>query len=59
LSLIAPLERIGLQLDTFWRWRDWPRSGGGVEFQQEVTVWKLSFLPDSGTYRSSDEEAGR
>ncbi len=59
LSLIAPLERLRTQLDFFWRWRDWPRAAGGVEYQQEVTVWKLSWLPDEGTYLSTVEEAGR
>ena len=32
-------------------------AAGGVEYQQEVTVWKLDWLPDAGTYL--DEEAGR
>ena len=59
LSLIAPLERSGRQLDVFWRWMDRPRAGGGVEYQQEVTVWKLAWLPDAGTYLSTAEEAGR
>ncbi len=59
LSLIAPLERSGSQLDTFWRWRDWPRAAGGIEYQQEVSVWKLTWLPDAGTYLSTAEEAAR
>ena len=59
LSLIAPLERSECQLDVFWRWLDRPRAAGGVEYQQEVTVWKLDWLPDAGTYLSDDEEAGR
>jgi hypothetical protein len=59
LSLIAPLQRIGMRVDSFWRWKDWPRAGGGVEYDQEVSVWKLACLPDTGTFLSSDEEAGR
>ena len=59
LSLMAPLERLRSQLDLFWRWRDRPRAGGGVEYQQEVTLWKLAWLPDEGTYLSAAEEAGR
>ncbi len=59
LSLIAPLERIGTRVDSFWRWQDRPRAAGGVEYEQEVTVWKLACLPDTETFLSSDEEAGR
>jgi hypothetical protein len=59
LSLISPLERIGTRVDSFWRWQDRPRAGGGVEYEQEVTVWKLACLPDTGTFLSSDEEARR
>ena len=59
LSLISPLERIGTRVDSFWRWQDWPRAGGGVDYEQEVTVWKLALLPDTGTYLHSDGEAGQ
>ena len=60
LSLISPLERIAHTS----RYRSGAgRTGHGpaadVEYQQEVTVWKLSWLPDTGTFLSSDEEAGR
>ncbi len=34
------------RLDDFWHWRDWPRAGGGVEYQREVALWRLSLLPD-------------
>ena len=59
LSLVTPLERLRTQLDKFWRWRDWPRAGGGVEHQREVTVWKLAWLPDTGTHLPLAEEARR
>jgi hypothetical protein len=59
LSRIAPLERWRTQLDMFWRWRDRPRAGGGLEYQRAVTVWKLDWLPDTGAYLSQDEEGGR
>ena len=59
LSLVAPLERVGTQFDTFWRWQDRPRAGGGLEYQQEVTLWKLAWLPDEGTYRSSKRDDSR
>lgn len=59
LSLIEPLERLGTQLDTFWHWRDWPRAGGGVEYQREVTVWKLALLPDRGSWLPTAGEVGR
>ena len=59
LSLIEPLERLGTQLDTFRHWRDWPRAGGGVEYQREVTVWKLALLPDRGSWLPTAGEVGR
>ena len=59
LSLSEPLERLGTQLDTFWHWRDWPRAGGGVEYQREVTVWKLPWLPDRGSWLPTTGEVRR
>jgi hypothetical protein len=59
LSLIEPLERLGTQLDTFWHWRDWPRAEGGVDYQREVTVWELTWLPDRGTWLPTVGRAGR
>ena len=59
LSQVAPLERLGTKLDTFWRWVDRPRAAGGVEYQQEVTLWQLAWLPDEGAYLSPDKEARR
>ena len=46
LELVPAMERAARQLDTFWHWQDWPRAGGGIEYQKEVTLWRLSFLPD-------------
>jgi len=59
LSQVAPMERMGTQLDTFWRWLDRPRAAGGLEYQQEVTVWRLALLPDSGAYLPEAEEDRR
>jgi hypothetical protein len=59
LSRVAPLERLGTRLDTFWRWLDRPRAGGGLEYQQEVTLWKLPWLPDKETYLAQDQEGRR
>ena len=59
LSRIAALERTGRQLDWFWRWQDYPRAAGGIDYQQEVTTWKLSLLPDTGTYACEAEEVSR
>lgn len=59
LALAPPLERVGTRLDTFWRWRDRPRAGGGLEYEQEVTLWKLAWLPDKETYLSRDQEGRR
>ena len=59
LAIISPLERLRTQLDMFWRWQDRPRAGGGVEYQREVTVWKLDWLPDTSTYPRNHQEAGR
>ncbi|MBX3439813.1 MAG: hypothetical protein KF861_20150 [Planctomycetaceae bacterium] len=43
---LAGLQAIGRELDWFWHWRDWPRAGGGVDYQKEVTVWSLPLLID-------------
>jgi hypothetical protein len=59
LSRVAPLERLGTRLDTFWRWLDRPRAAGSMEYQQEVTLWKLAWLPDRETYLSPDKEERR
>ena len=41
------LTSIGKELDWFWHWRDCFRAGGGgVDYQQEVTVWTLPLLVD-------------
>ena len=56
LDLIAPLERVERRLDQFWHWVDWPRAGGGWEYQREITLWKLALLPASGTYRPVEEQ---
>lgn len=57
LKLLPPLERIGVQSDHFWQWRDFPRSGGGIEYQREITVWKLAELPDEGAYLDPESES--
>ena len=46
LRLIKGLVQIGTQLDEFWHWLDRPRSGGGVDYQREVALWRLPLLPD-------------
>lgn len=57
--VVPPSESWRTQLDTFWRWRDRPRAGRGLEYQRAVTVWKLDWLPDTGAYLFQDEEGGR
>jgi hypothetical protein len=47
LAIVPGLVLFDSKLDEFWHWKDWPRSGGGVEYQREVAVWRLPFLPDS------------
>ena len=32
--------------DQFWHWHDWPRAGGGVDYECEVTLWRLPRLID-------------
>ena len=56
LKALPTLEYVGLQRDHFWHWQDWPRAGGGVTYEREVTVWKLSELPDEGAYLDPDRE---
>ena len=40
------LEQHGTLRDSFWHWQDWPRAGGGVEYEREVTLWQLPLLID-------------
>jgi len=40
------LEPIGRELDWFWHWQDSPRAHGGVNYQKEVTLWRLPLLID-------------
>lgn len=40
------LSREATVSDTFWHWIDWPRAGGGVDYQREVTLWRLPQLID-------------
>lgn len=46
LLLLPPLEFIEKRNDTFWCWKEWPLAGGGMDYEREVSVWKLSILPD-------------
>jgi hypothetical protein len=47
LSMIADIEWGGTTTDEFWHWADWPRAGGGVNYQREVGRWFLPLLPDT------------
>lgn len=45
LPLLEELQVIKPIMDSFWRWRDWPCRGGGVEYCRKVTLWRLPTLP--------------
>lgn len=33
-------------LNTFWKWQDLPRAGGGISYQREVDLWQAEYLND-------------
>jgi len=34
------LKPAGRIFHTYWRWKDLPRAGGGINFQREVDLWE-------------------
>jgi hypothetical protein len=42
---LADLTPAGERAVTFWRWRDLPRAGGGVEYQRTVPLWSWGGQP--------------
>jgi hypothetical protein len=46
LAMVPKPEFVGFTTDEFWHWIDWPRAGGGIEYQRQVAKWKLAHLPD-------------
>ena len=38
LRAVGPIRR------TFWRWRDHPRAGGGIEYERNVTLWEADTI---------------
>ncbi len=38
------LRRIGPIKRTFWRWRDYPRADGGIEYERDVTLWEADAI---------------
>ena len=47
LESLEGLELIGTETDSFWRWKDWPRSGGGIERLETVDLWRCRLLVDA------------
>lgn len=43
---LVPVAELEVSLETvelaFWRWKDRPRAGGGIEYRLEVPVWRWS-----------------
>ena len=46
LALLPTPMFVERRSDQFWHWKDWPRSGGGVEYQREISLWHLTVLPE-------------
>lgn len=46
LRHLQGLRRIGPAQDEFWHWLDYPRAGGGVDYQRDITLWELDLLDD-------------
>lgn len=44
LDSLTGLVRAGSAGDTFWHWRTQAQSGDGVQYQREVTLWRLPEL---------------
>lgn len=38
---VDTVERSGTVVQRFWRWKDRPRAGGGIEYNARVTLWKV------------------
>lgn len=53
----ATLRKIGTIKATFWRWKDTPRAGGGVDYEKEVTLWEADVLRDKYNPAALQEEA--
>ena len=38
LRMVGPIKR------TFWRWLDYPRHDGGIEYERDVTLWEADAI---------------
>lgn len=41
---LSGLRRVGPIKRTFWRWQDYPRAGGGIEYERDVTLWEADAI---------------